>query len=255
MLISTHLHHKVMHIHRPNLYFSFMFLMDISFFTVEVIHCVYVPVYSWKAVFPLSCANFFPVYRQPSFLIDSYEAVGSVFKQFLIIWHSSYSVFLFFVSWYINIFDFDEIAFLKKPQTVTDYFLCTMKITMSMSFPWRHSRFLNVINLFLFILFISNAEFIFVHAFGIFQSFEILRKLFLQFMAALKKLSEIHCVILVVKLNLLGAHHWTISDDLSRVYVISSAKIACKYFSGNQEIWKMDRILFFIFPLYSNQKV
>lgn len=55
-------------------------------------------------------------------------------------------------------------------------------------------------------------------------------------MAALKKLSQIHCVILVVELNLLGAHHCTISDDLSGVYVISSAKIACKYFSGKQEI-------------------
>lgn len=78
--------------------------------------------------------------------------------------------------------------------------------------------------------------------------------MFLQFLAALKKLSQIHCAILVVKLNLLDAHHCTISDDLSRVYVISSAKIACKYFSGKQEIWKMDRILVFIFSLYSKSK-
>lgn len=131
MLISTHLHCRVMHIHRLSLYFSFSVLMAISFFTVEAIHRVDVPVYSWRAVFPLSCASFF-------FLcIDSHLSWLWVMRplvlyfRFLIIWHSSYSVSLFFVSWYITIFCFGEITFLKKPQTITDYFLCTMKTTMS----------------------------------------------------------------------------------------------------------------------------
>lgn len=72
-------------------------------------------------------------------------------------------------------------------------------------------------------------------------------------MALLKKLPQIDCVILVVKLHSSSAHHYAFSDYLSRVYVISSAKVV---FSGKQEIWKMDRIIFFGFFLYAlNQKV
>lgn len=155
--------------------------MAISFFTVEAIHWVCVTFYSGRAVFPLPCDSFFfPLY------IDNYLSWLWVMKQLVlylklfIIWHSSYSVSLFFVSWRINIFGFGEITFLKKPQTITDYFLCTMEITIS--FLWRHSRFLKC-NQYIFVYPVH----IFVQAFRFFQIFEILRKLFLQFMAALKK--------------------------------------------------------------------
>lgn len=59
VLISTHFHCRVMHIHRPNLCFSLKVLIGISFFTAEATHLVCVPVYSWRAVFPLSCGSFF----------------------------------------------------------------------------------------------------------------------------------------------------------------------------------------------------
>lgn len=73
-------------------------------------------------------------------------------------------------------------------------------------------------------------------------------------MAVLKKLPQINCVMLIMKLHSSSAHHYAFSDHVSWVYVVSSAKVACKYFSGKQEIWKMDRIIFFIFSLYSKSE-
>lgn len=70
-----------------------------------------------------------------------------------------------------------------------------------------------------------------------------------------KKLLQINCVISIVKLHSSTAHRYASSDYLSRVYVISSAKVACKYFQGSKKFERWIELFSSLFLCTLNQKV